>query len=167
MLDRQVVQIEPEPKQAENTWPFSSFAATSNLIVLGDPGAGKTELFRQAAEGAGERFMTVHHFLMTPTQRLSGERTLWIDALDETRSGRGDKSTIDRLIEKLHAVNPQNVRLSCRVADWLGKSDLKALTPYFESNGGAPTVVQLQPLTREEQRQILLANDRAEPDRFL
>lgn len=167
MLDRLVVQLEPEPKQTENTWPFSSFAGIPNLIVLGDPGAGKTELFRQFADAAGERFMTVRQFLTTPAERISDERVLWIDALDETRSGRGDKSTIDDLIEKLYAVGPQRVRLSCRVADWLGKSDLRALAPYFESNGGAPTVVQLQPLTREEQRQILLAKDRAEPDRFL
>lgn len=167
MLDRLVVQLEPEPKQTENTWPFSSFAGIPNLIVLGDPGAGKTELFRQFADAAGERFMTVRQFLTTPAERISDERVLWIDALDETRSGRGDKSTIDDLIEKLYAVGPQRVRLSCRVADWLGKSDLRTLAPYFESNGGAPTVVQLQPLTREEQRQILLAKDRAEPDRFL
>jgi hypothetical protein len=167
MLERQVLQIQPEQAQNENVRPFSSCLTAVNLIVLGDPGAGKTEIFRQSAAATDGHFITVRNFLNTPAEVLPRDKALWIDGLDETRSGRGDKDTIDRLVQKLHAVQPPAVRLSCRVADWLGTSDLKALASYFDLRGGSPAVVQLQPLTRDEQRQILAEHGRANPDRFL
>lgn len=167
MLDRQVLQIQSELGLDERIRPFSSHWATANLVVLGDPGAGKTELFRQSAKATGGHFLTVRNFLNTPAEALPRDKSLWIDGLDETRSGRGDRGTIDRLVQKLHAVRPPALRLSCRVADWLGTSDLSALASYFDLYGGAPVVVQLQPLGRDEQRQILSAHGRADPEGFL
>lgn len=167
MLDRQVLQIQPEQERNESAHPFSSYRATPNLIVLGDPGAGKTELFRQSADATDGHFITVRDFLNTPADVLPRDKWLWIDGLDEARSGRGDKGTIDRLIRKLYEVRPPALRLSCRVADWLGTSDLKALASYFDHQGGAPAVVQLLALTRDEQRQILTAHQRVDPDHFL
>lgn len=168
MLDRQVLQIQPElQSDDERVRPFSSHRATANLVVLGDPGAGKTELFRQSANATGGHFLTVRNFLNTPAEALPRDKSLWIDGLDETRSGRGDRGTIDRLVQKLHAVRPPALRLSCRAADWLGTSDLSALASYFDLHGGAPVVVQLQPLGRDEQRQILSAHGRADPEGFL
>lgn len=167
MLDRQVLQIQPEQEPNKSAHPFSSYLATPNLIVLGDPGAGKTELFRQSAGATDGHFITVRDFLNTPVDVLPRDKWLWIDGLDEARSGRGDKGTIDRLIRKLYEVRPRALRLSCRVADWLGTSDLKALASYFDHQGGAPAVVQLLPLTRDEQREILTARQRTDPDRFI
>ncbi len=167
MLDRQVLQMQPELGFEKRIRPFSSYRATVNLVVLGDPGAGKTELFRRSAEATGGHFLTVRSLLNTPVELLPKDQSLWVDGLDETRSGRGDRDTIDRLVQKLHAVRPPALRLSCRVADWLGTSDLSALGAYFSHCGGAPAVVQLQPLSRDEQRQILLAHGRADPDGFL
>jgi hypothetical protein len=40
--------------------------------------------------------------------------TLFIDGLDEKRAGRSDRETVDALVEKLFAVRPGNVRISCR-----------------------------------------------------
>lgn len=167
MLDRQVLQMQPALELEERIRPFSSYRATVNLVVLGDPGAGKTELFRQSARAADGHFITVRNFLNTPAELLPKDQSLWVDGLDETRSGRGDRDTIDRLVQKLHAVRPPALRLSCRVADWLGASDLSALGAYFNHCGGAPAVVQLQPLSPDEQRQILLARGREDPEGFL
>lgn len=167
MLDRQVLQIQPELELNERVRPFSSHRVTANLVVLGDPGAGKTELFRQLARAADGHFITVRNFLNTPAEALPCDKSLWLDGLDETRGGRGDRGAIDRLVQKLHVVRPRALRLSCRVADWLGTSDLSALASYFDLCGGAPVVVQLQPLGRDEQWQILSAHGRSDPGGFL
>jgi hypothetical protein len=67
----------------------------------------------------------VRAFLVTPNTRFDG--VLFIDGLDEKRAGRSDRDTVDALVAKLFAVGPHKVRISCRVADWLGDSDLAAL----------------------------------------
>ena len=81
---------------------------------------------------------------------------LFIDGLDERRGGRGDRDTIDRMVEKLLEVTPPKVRLSCRVADWLGESDLAAFSPYFQQSGDPP-VLLLQNLSEVELRAVLAA----------
>ena len=89
-----------------------------------------------------------------PPRKFDG--TLFIDGLDERRAGRSDRDTVDALVEKLFAVGPGKVRISCRVADWLGDSDLAALRPYFEQSGD-PVVLQLGRLSGDEQRAVLQA----------
>jgi predicted NACHT family NTPase len=134
---------------------FSEYAARSNIVLLGDPGAGKSHLFRTFAGVEGGRFVTVRGFLAAPV-RAQGE-TLFIDGLDEKRAGRGDRDTVDALVGKLFDAGPAKVRLSCRVADWLGETDLRGLSPYFAQNGGEPTVLALTKLSEEERRAVLAA----------
>jgi predicted NACHT family NTPase len=154
-MDRKVRQINAKAgtSEEEKLRPFSAYSASPNLVLLGDPGAGKTHLFKEAAAAGGGQWLTARAFLVTPSDRLSGQ-DLFIDGLDEKRSGRGDRDTVDATVEKLFAVNPRKVRISCRAADWLGESDLKALRPYFEPSGDPP-VVLLEKLSREEQRAVL------------
>ncbi|TGP94094.1 hypothetical protein EN856_15580 [Mesorhizobium sp. M8A.F.Ca.ET.213.01.1.1] len=132
---------------------FSDFGSAPNIVLLGDPGAGKSYLFRETAKAEGARLITARAFLATPTNKLSGQ-VLFIDGLDEKRSGRGDRDTVDALVEKLFEVSPAKVRISCRVADWLGESDLAALRPYFE-HVGTPPVLLLQKLSFKEQLWVL------------
>jgi predicted NACHT family NTPase len=154
-MDRTVRQLNIKAGTSEGEKPraFSAYSANENLVLLGDPGAGKTHLFKEAAAAEGGQWITARSFLVTPPDRLLGQ-TLFIDGLDEKRSGRGDRDTVDEMVEKLFAVNPPKVRISCRAADWLGESDLKALRPYFESSGDPP-VLLLEKLSREEQGTVL------------
>jgi predicted NACHT family NTPase len=121
-----VRQTNVAPDSLEDAKPrlFSEFADRSNLVLLGDPGAGKTHLFREAA-AENARLLKVRSFLVTPAHMLAGQ-TLFIDGLDEKRAGRGDRDTIDAIVEKLFEVSPSKVRISCRAADWLGETDLAA-----------------------------------------
>jgi predicted NACHT family NTPase len=136
MTDRQVTQIERVTKDAENPLRrFSEFADYPNIVVLGDPGAGKSHLFEHAAKTAGGEFLSARAFLNIP--RVDSDSALFIDALDERRSGRGDQDTIDKVVQKLFATNAARVRISCRAADWLGATDLAAFRPYFDTHGGA------------------------------
>lgn len=168
-MTRTVRQLNVKPDQAQDaaTRPFTDFAASPNLVLLGDPGAGKTHVFTQAAAREGGRFLKARAFLSLPADRLRGQ-ALFIDGLDEKRAGRADRDTVDAMVEKLFAVNPAKVRISCRVADWLGESDLAGFQPYFEQQGGAP-VLLLQSLSRDEQLAVLAGEglDRAAADAFL
>jgi predicted NACHT family NTPase len=135
--------------------PFSDFCTARNLVLLGDPGAGKSYLFKEAAKAEGARYITARAFLTTPASMLA-EQALFVDALDEKRAGRSDRDTVDAIGAKLFEVNPSKARIACRVADWLGDSDLASLRPYFDQHGETP-VLLLQGLSREEQLVVLAA----------
>lgn len=165
VLDRQVKQIEPKLEDGKEA-AFSAFRQVKNIVVLGDPGAGKSELFRSQALATGGVFFTVRELLNTPIGDVPSEQVLWIDALDETQGGRGDRSPVDELTRKLAELSPRGVRLSCRAADWLQTTDLEALKPYLRK-GGVTVVVQLLALSRSEQAQILVSKGFENPDSFL
>jgi hypothetical protein len=154
-MNRNVRQISPQLREeaADEIRTISSFAERPNIVLLGDPGAGKSHTFRQLAQASRSRLVTARAFLVTPAARA--DDVLFIDGLDERRAGRGDRDTVDALVEKLFAVAPKKVRISCRAADWLGQSDLAGLRPYFETNGGEPVVLLLERLSPDEQRMVL------------
>ena len=156
MTDRNVRQISPSPKGGEEqqSLPFSTFAERGNIVLLGDPGAGKSYLFRESAAACGGRCLTARAFLNIPA--FPPDAVLFIDGLDERRAGRSDRGTVDTIVQKLFAAAPAKVRISCRVVDWLGESDLAAFQPYFEHSGDA-VVLCLERLTPEEQRAVLAA----------
>jgi len=126
MFDRFVRQVSP-PLEDRATGVLSlAIWNQPNIILLGDPGAGKSHLFEEAAELSGS-LLTARTFLNTPSHSLDG--VLFVDALDERRAGRGDNNTIDRMVEKLFEHSPKQVRISCRAQDWLGDTDLAAFRP--------------------------------------
>jgi len=102
--------------------------------------------------------------LNTPSSCL--DRILFVDALDESRAGRGDNNTIDNIVRKLFECAPKRVRLSCRAQDWLGDTDLAAFKPYFDRRGGT-VVVALEPLSREEMVAVLAEHGVRGPAAFL
>src|SRR5438067_1315265 len=112
-MSRTVRQINVAPDKPEEGKPrlFSEFSDCPNVVLLGDPGAGKT--YKQAAAAEGGRLIKARAFLVVPPDRLSGQ-SLYIDGLDERRAGRGDRDTVDAMVEKLFAVAPPRVRISCR-----------------------------------------------------
>jgi glutamyl-tRNA synthetase len=154
--DRLVRQISPRSRKedADEARAISNFADCPNIVLLGDPGAGKSHTFRQLALASNAQLITARAFLVTPV--LHADEALFIDGLDERRAGRGDRDTVDALVEKLFAATPKKVRISCRVADWLGESDLAAFRPFFEGNGGEPVVLLLERLSPYEQRMVLV-----------
>lgn len=105
--------------------------------------------------------LTARKFLTLPV-RNTGE-VLFIDGLDERRGGRGDRDTVDALAAKLIEADPVAVRISCRVADWLGNSDLVSLEPFFEGRGGM-VVLALEALIPSERIAVLTDNGMSQTD---
>ncbi|QHA89690.1 NACHT domain-containing protein [Serratia rhizosphaerae] len=164
MLNRQVRQIYPLQDKDTQTAVFSDYSHFPNIVLLGDPGAGKTHLFKQFAALQEAKYLTVRHFLSGVP--INNQKTLFIDALDEKRSASNSSDVVDDIVRRLFSQTPQNVRISCRSQDWLGESDLSAFLPYFEQTGGY-VVLHLQSLSKEEQTAILQANGVEHPEAFL
>ena len=141
-----------EPAQPR---PFSEFADTTNIVLLGEPGSGKSHLFRETAAAESATLLTARAFLTRSAKTLSGQ-ALFIDGLDERRAGRGDRDTIDAMVKQLFEVQPSRVRISCRIADWLGETDLTALNTYF-GQSSEPIILLLEELSEEEQVAVLSA----------
>jgi predicted NACHT family NTPase len=168
MTDRNVRQIGPprEANEEQSPQPFSAFADQRNIVLLGDPGAGKTHLFQEAAQADGGHYLKARAFLNIPT--FPPNSILYVDSLDERRAGRGDQGTIDAIVQKLFTISPAKVRISCRVVDWLGETDLAAFQPYFDL-GGSAIVLHLERLTLAEQQAVLAAQEMnaADADAFI
>jgi hypothetical protein len=164
MLNRQVRQIYPLQDKDTQTVVFSDYSHFPNIVLLGDPGAGKTHLFKQFAALQEAKYLTIRHFLSGVP--IDNQKTLFIDALDEKRSASNSSDVVDDIVRRLFSQPPQNVRISCRSQDWLGESDLSAFLPYFEQTGGY-VVLHLQSLSKEEQTAILQANGVEHPEAFL
>ncbi len=166
LTDRYVHELGSKPLIGDGTNPFSSYQAFPNIVLLGDPGAGKTHLFNEFAQLQLGEFRSARSFLNVGTEALRGKDILFIDALDERRSDRGDNNATDEIVKKLFQVNPKQVRISCRAADWLGETDLVGFKDYFDGSGGY-VVLNLQPLSQAEQIAILRTSGIEDIDEFL
>jgi len=66
MTDRQQAAPLPADHDRETRRIFSEFTDQPNIVLLGDPGAGKTHLFRSFATATSGKFLTVRNFLNSP-----------------------------------------------------------------------------------------------------
>ncbi|MCK9376304.1 MAG: hypothetical protein M0P73_09145 [Syntrophobacterales bacterium] len=154
VIHRTVRKIEPHDGQSYGDSPgtFSSYLEIPNIILLGDPGSGKTYTFAAAAEIEHAKFLSVRQFLAAGGMGFE-ERILYLDGLDEFRSRVDDKNAIIEVIKLLVQLGRPRVRLSCRVADWLGKTDLSLFQSYFGDS--QYVVLNLEPLNEGEIATIL------------
>ena len=150
----------PKPK------PLREFRDSPAIVLLGAPGAGKTEMFKREAklqteahEGQGETrkagcYVTARNFVTFDERSEWHETTLFIDGLDEMRAGASDQRTpFDRIRAKLDKLGKPPFRLSCREADWFGATDRAHLESV--SSDGNVLVLRLDPLSKEGIRELL------------
>ena len=156
-IRRTVCKIKPKDEQSVDVspQPFSQYLEVSNIILLGDPGSGKTYTFEAAAKVEKAKLLSVREFLATNGMGCKGQ-IIYLDGLDEFRSRIDDKNAIIEVIKLLNCLGRPRLRLSCRIADWLGETDLSLFeTSYFCDNPYA--VLRLEPLT-EGEIAIILSN---------
>ncbi|MBI5330162.1 MAG: hypothetical protein HZB71_06055 [Betaproteobacteria bacterium] len=143
------------------------FRRRNAYVLLGDPGAGKTEAFQQEAAATGGHYLRARDFAAFDLERGWAEKTLFIDGLDEMRAGGGDGRTpLDHVRRHLMRLGRPPFRLSCREADWYGDSDRAALLEV--TTGADLAVLHLDPLTRDDVAQILEhTHEAADPAGFI
>ncbi len=147
--------------------PLAEVRGCGAYVLLGEPGAGKTEAFKQEAEASDASYIRARDFVTlspTPGRQLN---TLFIDGLDEMRAGVADgRQPLDAIRQRLDQLGRPSFRLSCREADWWGASDREALAQLAPD--GAIAVFHLDPLTTEQAIQLLASNHGiADPADFL
>lgn len=119
------------------------------LVVLGEPGLGKTTSFEDAEKREQNgRFIRIGEFLNGPIEHLRG-KVLYLDGLDEQRGRINGIDVMDALIGRLRSLNCPKVRISCRTADWHGENDLKALASVSPETEGIVELA-LEPLSEED-----------------
>lgn len=147
-------------------WVLDDFSSSHGLVILGSPGMGKTEVFKQAARTDSDgKYVTARNFPLLQQAGLVG-KTLYIDALDEARPDKTEQDKIDRIVQRLCELGSPKFRISCREADWLGSIDLSVLSAVKEDEE-QPLVLRLEPLTNDDVRLLLQAFGEANPDKFI
>lgn len=129
-------------------------------VLLGDPGTGKTTSLREEAHRLGKdaQFISARDFVtFDPLNRPDWRgKTLFIDGLDELRTGGTDPRTpFDLIRRNLDSLGKPTFRLSCRHADWLS-TDQQHLAQVSQS--GDVTLLSLDPLNMKNIRLLLRQN---------
>ena len=144
--------------EARASLPLEAFRGVSSYVLLADPGAGKTTAFGMEKEELGsEAFLvSARDFLaLDPSSHPEWrESTLFIDGLDEVRSGASDKRTpFEQIRSRLDQLGKPRFRISCREADWLGENDRAHLSVV--SQDGRVKTLRLEPLNDSDVKTIL------------
>lgn len=116
------------------------------VVILGDPGIGKTWLMEELGKAEGLQFIRATSLLRQPDDSDFGNQRLVIDGLDEVASiSEGDP--LHNVLIKLIACGKPSFILSCRSAEWqaaTGKLDIA------DEYGATPVVLDLELLSEEE-----------------
>lgn len=166
LVARRVQKTAENQDEEREELPLSDFRHTPAWVLLGEPGAGKSEALRQEALEIGGEYVTVSEFVETtpPLAEWYG-KTLFIDALDEARAA-GSVSLILHIRQQLRQLGKPAFRLSCRAADWHGSTDKAELQSISPDN--QLVVLQLCPLSDDDIQQILQNQfNIAEPKTFI
>ncbi len=154
-------------RDKQGSQPLEAYRDLPAYVLLGDPGAGKTEAFKLEASECGGEYIKARDFAtIEPGTEYQG-KILFIDALDEMPAVEGDRrNPLDRIRERLAKLGRPSFRLSCREADWLGESGSEALKRV--SPNGDVVALHLDPLTDDDVAEILRhTNTVPDPDEFI
>jgi hypothetical protein len=131
----------------DKTYSEGELLLTSNyVVVLSEPGGGKTELLDSLAGLLG--VISVSANVFSYRGGATQNSALVIDAFDEL--AKIDHTGINRLLANASHVNPTHVIISSRSSEW----DNAATHAFVEFLGHEPLVVRLCEFDEDEQRAI-------------
>jgi len=118
-----------------------------SVVVLGEPGMGKSELIGELGRASGVAPVSAPRFMLSknPGSHVTPGHPLLIDGLDEAIA-RDEKDALDRVLAQLEDAGCPRFVLSCRSREWQSRS-LRSLKEIY---GVEPLVVSIEEFTREE-----------------
>ena len=159
-LDRRVaVQVHDESV----VQPLSHLRGQPYVVLLGEPGAGKSTALEQEARAEGGEVATCREVMNGFPIGVSG--TAYLDALDEYRSGDGGKDKLLRLANAISKSSVRRWRLTCRAEDWRATADINAMRRA--ANNEPIVVAHLLPLSDDEAQLVLASLGEPDSERFI
>lgn len=118
------------------------------VVILGDPGLGKTELTRALGELPGMNYVRAGTFERhaNPASLIADGDCIVIDGADEIASAASG-GAVAAVLTKLSAMGYPRFVLSCREADWMGAADLLKIGDDYDT---APVLLHLQPFSPDD-----------------
>lgn len=167
-VPRRVKQLPQLPDGGSDTEVVSldSLSSVPAWVLLGEPGAGKSEAFKSEAQSDNGLRLTIAEFVYSDIDEAWKDKCLFLDGLDEIRASATSQSILLQVKSKLRKLGLPNFRIACRAADWYGQSDLEEIIGA-SPNGKLP-IYTLEPLTAADIKQILEDNfNRSDADNFV
>ncbi|WPU33632.1 AAA family ATPase [Pseudoalteromonas piscicida] len=124
--------------------------AADYIVVLAEPGAGKTELLKSLANQLKVKRVSANR--LVNSQQVHGEEVLVIDAFDEL--AQTNHSGIYQLLDRIDELKPKKLVISSRSSEW-GDGHQHAFEEYFESQ---PLVVRLSEFNEAEQQLLFYSH---------
>lgn len=121
-------------------------AASTHIVVLAEPGGGKTELMKSLALKLNTSVSNASVFAYVGADKENSP--LIIDAVDEV--ARIDQSGIHNLLARARTSKPTRVIMSSRSSEW-GLASTSAFEKFL---GVSPKVVRLREFNQDEQHAI-------------
>lgn len=131
------------------------------VVLLGEPGIGKSTVLRDEATADGVAIIPVRAAIGGIVVPPSGT-PLYLDGLDEYRADGNEADKMWQVAKLLRDAAPLRWRLTCRAEDWRGDADRKVL-----AHTGSVTVAQLLPLSLEESVEVLARLGEPDPAAFI
>ncbi|MFI3120829.1 MAG: hypothetical protein QX203_12715 [Methylococcaceae bacterium] len=154
--------IEKKMDDIVESRPITDFRDRAAYVLLGEPGAGKSTLFKEEADNTDNGLCISARDFIDLDRNEWRDKTLFIDGLDEARAGKDDARTpLGAIRGKLSQLDCQCFRISCREADWLGSPDANDLARI--SPNQVITILHLNPLNSDDIKQIV-SDDQRVPD---
>ncbi len=150
---RRTLQFTDESGHARRIDETELASSRKPIVILAEPGMGKTYLLRRLEKLPGHVFRSAASFVAhpDPARLVPFGTTILIDGLDELSAAQ-ESDPVYRVLRQLIAAGCPPFVLSCRAADWRGAV---ARQDIAEDYAAPPVQMWLEPFTRENAIEFL------------